>query len=76
MQSALTKRNIACLKGLSRENRRISIEAIAGNDVRTEIVHCIVHKLDYTKFCGQWVPRLLFLQHLTEYSQNGNSFLL
>lgn len=87
LSTASTDRNVACVEGLIRENRRISIRAISENvGVSIGSVHSIVHKLGYSKVCAQWVPRLLSenqkslrmglsLQHLTEYRQNGNDFL-
>lgn len=67
---------------------RILIKIIEKNvGMRKETLYCIVHKFGYTKVWAQLVPRLLSeaqkclgmslsLQHLTEYSQNGNDFLL
>ncbi|XP_066253419.1 protein GVQW3-like [Euwallacea similis] len=86
--TASTDTNIARVNDLIRENRRISIKAISQNiDVSVGSVRSIVQKLGCRKICAQRVPRLLSgnkkylrislsLQHLTEYNESGNNFLL
>lgn len=36
-----------------------SIKVTESVGASTKVVHCIVHKLDYTKVCAQWIFRLL-----------------
>lgn len=49
-----TNRNMACMEGLIRENRWISIRAILQSvHVSIGLVHSIVHKMDYSKVYKQ-----------------------
>ncbi|KAK4875047.1 hypothetical protein RN001_011469 [Aquatica leii] len=54
LRTTSTDRNVACVEGMIRENRKISIRAISENvGVSIGSVHSIVHKLVYSKVSAQ-----------------------